>query len=187
MNVWNFFLATSYGNFLFQVLLGILGGIIVFPRIRKRWLIILLSALIMEVVIDSAHLINKDLTHNFFFTLQLPLIFFFFGYVFYNKKLMRGSIIFLLNSFAHMISDTAFEGGTITPLYPFSSQTYGWNEGLSFLGIHGAYLGLLILLLVWLSLRVVAIWLDEGRITLFPSPPPARIGKRAGDIVSPPS
>ncbi len=182
MNVLNFLLNNPLGNAMFQIILGIVGGIIVIPHIRKKLPMILLFALIMEIVIDGAHLANKDITHNLFFMLQLPLIFFFFGYTFNNRKLSTLSVLFLANSFAHMISDTAFEGGTITPLYPFSSQTYGWNFSLSFLGLHGAALAIFIMLSVWFTLRIVEMWMErEEKLILFPSPPPARIGKKGGD------
>lgn len=185
MNVLNLLLNTPI-NAIFQILLGIVGGVFIFPNARKRIHIILLAAIIMEIVIDGAHLINKNITHNLFFMLQLPLILFFFGYTFKYKRIINVSLLFLANSMAHFISDTALEGGTIEPLYPFSSQIYGWNYSLNFLGLHGASLGLFILIMIWVIMRLVEEKIENGTIQA-PSLHPDRIGKRVLDKVFPPS
>ena len=185
MNILNLLLDTPL-NAIFQILLGIIGGVVIFPNARKRIHIIILAAIIMEIVIDGAHLINKNITHNLFFMLQLPLILFFFGYTFNYKRIINVSFLFLANSISHFISDTAFENSVIVPLYPFSSQIYRWNYSLNFLGLHGAPLALFILLMIWVIMRLGEEKLEKGTIGV-PSLHPARIGKRVLDKASPPS
>ena len=189
MNVMNFFLYSPFGNALFHIILGILAGIIIFPNFKKKIHIILLTAVVMEFITDGAHLINGNLTHNLIFMMQLPLLILFLGYTFNKRGLVHISFLMLGNSISHMFSDTVWEGGTITPLYPFTSQTYGWNYSLSIGGISGASLAFFILLALLFTMRIAEEIMEkrERKIIRSPGLPPAPTGRRGGDTVFPPS
>ncbi len=155
MDILTFLLDNPFGNVLWHILLGVLTGVIIFSN-RKNILTILFWSIAFEFIIDGAHLINPAITHNLFFMLQLPLFIFFIGYVFFNSaKWMNFALLFLANTFSHLVSDSAFEGGSLYILYPFSTQAYTWNSTLGFAGIHGALFGVTVLAMVLLVLKFV--------------------------------
>ena len=184
MDILSFLLNNPFGNILWHILLGIMVGIIIFPN-RKKIPTILLWAVLFEGIIDGAHLINPAITHNLFFMLQLPLFIFFIGYAFLNsRRWMNFALLFLANTFSHLISDSAFEGGSLYILYPFSSQAYTWNGSLGFAGIRGALFGVTVLAMVLLVLKVVEMIIQHNYSISISSSWPHRKERRRYNLPS---
>ena len=111
---------------------------------------IIAFAFLMEIVIDGAHLVNKDYTHNIFFLLELPLLFLFIGFMDGNAKLEKFSLLLLANNWTHLVMDLFYEGDALHLYYPVSNITVD-ACGAGF--VPGLLLWILLLLPIWLSAR----------------------------------
>jgi len=117
---------------LFQICIAFIGGILVFPHIKHKYLVIFTIAVLAEVIVDGFHLINKDITHNIFFLLEGPLVLFLIGYMFEkDPKIQRFSLILLVMFSFFLFQDTAIEGDALMIQYPISTQTFVWNSEMT--------------------------------------------------------
>ncbi len=132
-----------------HVLLATLAMIIVYPLWKNKIPQLLLFAIIMEFIIDGAHLVNKSITHNIFFFLETPLFIFLTGYIFKDFKLETFSTLLLANNLSHMLMDLFYEGDSMQIYYPICSTWYSVPH--PYLGV---FWGTAILLLLLLPMAV---------------------------------
>ena len=154
-----------------HILLATLAMAFLFHGKNSIYKLFILSV-ILEFVTDRAHLVNKNITHNIFFFVEIPLLLLLVGY-FTNKKGLEGfSLLILATNITHLIMDTAMEGGSVALYYPAYSGTYTW--GISVMG--SAELGgFLTWVIVLLSLKVVMFLLVRD-VNPLQFPPPYRSG-----------
>ncbi len=126
MNVLSYFLLeTSVGNIMWHILLGFLAGIIILPKRRGKIYGALILSIIMEAITDGAHLVNKDITHNMIFFLQIPLALILFEYIFDAKGRHMPLFLTILGiNLTHFFSDAVLEGDDLAIFYPLTPQWY---------------------------------------------------------------
>ncbi|AGB04491.1 hypothetical protein AciM339_0607 [Aciduliprofundum sp. MAR08-339] len=126
MNVLSYFLLeTSVGNIMWHILLGFLAGIIILPKRRGKIYGALILSIIMEAITDGAHLVNKDITHNMIFFLQIPLALILFEYIFDAKGRHMPLFLTILGiNLTHFFSDAVLEGDSLAIFYPLTPQWY---------------------------------------------------------------
>ncbi len=130
-----------------HVLFAAIAMLILFPRRNSPWVILAVSV-IMEVLTDGAHIVNKDITHNIFFFLEVPLMLMFVGYLI-NKPSLEGiSLLMLAANITHFLMDAAMEGDALALYYPLMSGTYTWDFTLFGSPILAGFA-------VWLSIMLV--------------------------------
>jgi len=115
-----------------QISIAFIGGILIFPHIKHKYVVIFITAILAELLIDGFHLIDKAITHNIFFLLEGPLILFLIGYMFEKEtKIQRFSLVLLVMFSFFLFMDTAIEGDVLMLQYPISTQTFIWNSEMS--------------------------------------------------------
>ncbi len=126
MNVLSYFLLEiSVGNIMWHILLGFLAGIIILPKRRGKIYGALILSIIMEAITDGAHLVNKDITHNMIFFLQIPLALILFEYIFDAKGRHMPLFLTILGiNLTHFFSDAVLEGDSLAIFYPLTPQWY---------------------------------------------------------------
>ncbi len=140
------FMETSLGNVIWHILLGLFVAIFMLRGVKNRWLLTLILPLLMEFMIDGAHLVNKNLTHNFLVLWQIPLLMILLDYMYdENRKYMPVFLTIFGISLTHMFSDSVLEGDALSIFYPFTTQTYAYRTTIA--GINAVYLGTILLLL----------------------------------------
>ena len=115
-----------------HVIFAFIAMIIIYPSWKEKIPHLLAFAIIMEFVIDGAHLVNKSITHNIFFFVEVPLFMLFAGYLFRDRKMGTFSLLLLANNLTHMFMDLFYEGDAMQIYYPF------WNTWYS---VPSQYLG----------------------------------------------
>ncbi len=140
------FMETSIGNVVWHVFLGIMASIFLLRGMKNRWMLTLILPILMEILIDGAHLVNKDLTHNLLVLWQIPLVLILLDYMYdENRKYTPIFLTIFGIALTHLFSDAVLEGDDLTIFYPFTAQTYIFRSSL--MGINAAYMGALLLIL----------------------------------------
>ena len=98
-------------------------GMLLIHRVASDIPWVFIIAIVMELVIDGAHLVNKAITHNIFFLIQMPFLMLFSGYVLSSNRLQRLSLLILVNNFTHLIMDLFYEGDSLPLYFPVNSLT----------------------------------------------------------------
>jgi len=144
---------TSLGNIIWHILLGLIVSLFILQGFKRRWFFTLLLPLLMEVLIDGAHFLNKNLTHNFLVLWQIPLVLILLDYMYdENRKYMPLFLSVFGISLTHMFSDAVLEGDSLAIFYPFTTQTYVYKATLA--GANATLLGLSLLIFSLGSLYV---------------------------------
>ncbi len=151
------FMETSIGNVIWHIFLGSLVAIIMLRGVRNRLILTLTIPVFMELLIDGAHFVNKNLTHNILVLWQIPLLMILLDYMYdENRKYMPVFLTIFGISLTHMFSDAVLEGDTLSIFYPFTAQTYAYKSTIA--GMNAAYLGTILLLstllILYLSSRM---------------------------------
>ncbi|NPA75058.1 MAG: hypothetical protein GXO25_03120 [Euryarchaeota archaeon] len=128
-----------------HVVLAAIAMTILFHKKTSPFTILLIS-IIMEVITDGAHIVNKNYTHNIFFFIELPLMIMLAGYITNKGWLESISLLMLAANITHLIMDAAIEGGTLALYYPVYSGVYSWDFtvlGSKILGGLTAWIGII--------------------------------------------
>ncbi len=149
MNVLSYFLLeTSAGNIMWHILLGFLAGIIILPKRRGKIYGALILSIIMEAITDGAHLVNKDITHNMIFFLQIPLALILFEYIFDAKGRHMPLFLTILGiNLTHFFSDAVLEGDNLAIFYPLTPQWYTFRTTVY--GINATLLSSIVLFAIF--------------------------------------
>ena len=143
-------------NAILQVLFASLVMIIVNPSIKNKIKTIVIIAIITEVVMDSADFINKGFTHNFFFTIYLPMSIFFVGYIYKIRKFQVYSMLIMISFITYfLIMDGSVEEDRLMIWYPLSTQYYVWSTHATFLFLSGPALGAFIVGLLAVLFNII--------------------------------
>ncbi len=133
-----------------HIIFATIAIMLIYPRWKNHIKELVILAVVMEFVIDGAHLVNKNITHNIFFLVEFPLIAIFAGYITKERKILTGALLILANTWTHLIMDLFYEGDTLALYYPIYSTEYSAHPA-GFL--HGMIIWLLILMPIAILLR----------------------------------
>ena len=107
-----------------HVLFAILALLIVYPNWKRNLHWIIIFAVLMEIITDGSHIVNKSITHNIFFFIEAPLFILFAGYVLKDSRLGQISMLLLSTNLTHLLMDLFYEGDSIQMYYPVLSTWY---------------------------------------------------------------
>ena len=184
---WNIIFNNPIADSLFQISLAALATILIFPHIKNKIKVAFILAIITDIIVDGSHVINKSITHNLLFLIDIPLVMLLFGYTFRLDKISRLSILIFGNFFTYFIADAAIEHDTLQILYPFSNQHFVWNNTIVIFGEKGAFLGIFLWLLTIFTLNIVEKMMWRTHINQLQVPPPSPTGKRFSKLSFHPS
>ncbi len=134
-----------------HVLFAIIATIIIYPYWKEHKEKIVLAAVIMELIIDGAHLVNKNYTHNLFFLIEMPLAIVFAGIMIKSRNLIDTGVIILASTWTHLIMDLYYEGDTLALYYPVYATEFSANHA-GF--IYGLAIWLIVLIPIAIAMRV---------------------------------
>jgi len=134
-----------------HIIFATIAMMLIYPRWKNHIKELVILAVIMEFVIDGAHLFNKNITHNIFFLIEFPLIVIFAGYITREQKILTGGLLIFANTWTHLIMDMFFEGDALALYYPIYSTEYSaYPAGF----LHGLVVWLLIVMPIAIILRL---------------------------------
>ncbi len=172
---------------IFQISLAALATILIFPHIKNKIKVAFILAIITDLIVDGSHIVNKSITHNLLFLIDVPLVIFLFGYIFRLDKISQLSILIFGNFFTYFIADAAIEHDSLQILYPYSNQQFIWNNSIVVFGESGALLGIFIWLLAIFILNVVEKIMWRMHINQLQVPPPSPSGTQFSKLSFHPS
>ncbi len=159
-----------------HVLFAAIAMVLLIPRTARNdanlfWKILLIS-IIMEVITDGAHVVNKNITHNIFFFVEVPLMIMLTGYLTDKKYLGGMAILMLAANMTHLLMDATMEGDALALYYPLYSTTYTWSFTVA-----GSteVAGFIVWIITMLMMRVVV---TASGINPLQFPPLSHSGKR---------
>ena len=95
-----------------------------FSRWKQHVIKAFLFVIAINIFVDGAHLINKDLTHNIFVLVEAPIAMYLVGYVIDSERVKILSASILVVSSFLFIMDSVLEGDGLAVYYPVSTVRY---------------------------------------------------------------
>jgi|GEM_PF-5450052 len=148
---------TSLGNVIWHIFLGLMVTLFILRKVKNRWILTLTLPILMEFLIDGAHIINKNITHNFLVLWQIPLALILLDYMYDESRKYTPIFLSIFGiSLTHMFSDAVLEGDPLAIFYPITTQTYAYKTTIA--GVNAAFIAT-VLLLITLSFLYLGSWM----------------------------